>query len=291
MQYLKHLFLLLIIIPFLAFSQQYKPGKKGGGLYNTGKDNIDKGWYFGLGLTYMQPYSQVSETDEHLDSNGVLLSKETYFAQHKNTFGKSFATQFALFAEVGMFKMNDKRFINYMDYGLAWKWFRGGEDYTAKYYDGNNNLYAQVDERGTYSDHLISLHFNLGYRFDKTDDFFYVNGLGLNADYHIIKGRTATPIIPVNVEYHDGPSSFLGEIHYFFGMGFKTGRMIIMPIVETPILALFPFNHIVSTHPYYNTRARPWLIRVRFMFLKKGSKSCPAVFNPMGIDPNGNGPK
>ena len=64
-----------------------------------------------------------------------------------------------------------------------------------------------------------------------------------------------------------------------------------MPIVETPILALFPFNHIKSTHPYFNSRARPFLLRVRFMFLKKGSKSCPAVFNPMGIDPNGNGPK
>ena len=49
-----------------------------------------------------------------------------------------------------------------------------------------------------------------------------------------------------------------------------------------------PFNHIKSTHPYANTRAHPFLLRVRFMFLKKGSKSCPAVYNPMGIDPNGN---
>ena len=64
-----------------------------------------------------------------------------------------------------------------------------------------------------------------------------------------------------------------------------------MPIIETPIFAIFPFNHIVSTHQYNNTRFRPILLKVRFMFLKKGSKSCPAVFNPMGIDPNGNGVK
>ena len=289
MQYLKYSLILLFVVPFLAFSQQYKPGKKGG-LYSTGQDNVDKGWFFGLGLTYMQPYSSVSETVEHPDSNGVIQSSETYFAQPKNTFGKSFATQFMLFAEIGKFKMTDRRFINYIDYGLSYKWFRGGEDYTAKYYN-SNTLIDQVDVRGSYSDHLISANLNLGYRFDKTDDFFYVNGLGLNLDYHIIKGRTLTPAIPNNEDYKDGPNSFLGEMHYFFGMGFKKGRLIIMPIVETPILALFPFNHIVSTHPYYNTRARPWLIRVRFMFLKKGSKSCPAVYNPMGIDPNGNGPK
>lgn len=289
MQYLKHTLLVLIVIPFFAFSQQYKPGKKGG-LYGTGKDQVDKGWYFGLGLTYMQPYSPVSETVEQRDSNDVLLSRETYFAQPKNTFVKSLTTQFAFTAEIGKFKMNGKRFINYMDFGLAWKWFRGGEDYTAKYYNSNNTLINQIDERGTYSDQLASLHFNLGYRFDVSDKLFYVNGLGLNVDYAILTGRTPTPAIP-NIDYKDGPNSLLAEMHYFFGMGFKKGRMIIMPIVETPILALFPFNHIVSTHPYYNTRARPWIIRVRIMFLKKGSKSCPAVYNPMGIDPNGNSVK
>ena len=119
-----------------------------------------------------------------------------------------------------------------------------------------------------------------------------MNGLGLNLDYHIIKSRGETPQVPNNDNYTDGPADLLGELHYFFGMGFKTkGRLIIMPMIETPILALLPFNHIKSTHPYNNTRHRPFLIRVRFMFLKKGSVSCPAVFNPMGIDPNGNGPK
>ncbi len=120
-------------------------------------------------------------------------------------------------------------------------------------------------------------------------ELFYVNGLGINADYHLIKGRTATPQIPSNEDYVAGPDAFLGEIHYFFGIGFKTGnRLIVMPMIETPILALMPFNHIKSTHSYFNTRARPFLLRVRFMFLKKGSKSCPPVYNPEGIDPNGN---
>ncbi|OFY95052.1 MAG: hypothetical protein A3K10_15080 [Bacteroidetes bacterium RIFCSPLOWO2_12_FULL_31_6] len=278
----------LLLIPFLlivytAVSQNYKPGKNGGGLYSTGQNVVDKGWFFGLGITYMLPYSPVSEKIETSDSLNQYTT--TYFAQHKNTFAKSFTTQFGPSVEIGKFKMNDKKIINYMDYSLSWKWFRGGENYSTTTFV-NNNLTSSFETRGTYSDHFISANFNLGYRFDQSEKKFFVNGLGLNLDYALIKGRTGTPPIP-NKTYVDGPSSILGEMHYFFGIGFKTSkRLIIMPIIETPILALYPFNHIVSTHPYFNTRARPILIRVRFMFLKKGSKSCPKVYNPMGIDPD-----
>jgi len=280
MQYLKYSLLVVFIIPLMVFSQ-YKPGKAGGGLYSTGDEQVDKGWFFGLGLTYMWAYNNETTTIDSTDAASNTY-KHKYIGDPKGKFGA--------FLEVGFFKMNGKRFINYRDFGLSWKWFRGGEDYTYESYF-NDDLVSAPTTEGSYSDHLISGNFNLGHRYDASDDLFYVNGLGLNADYHIIKGRSGTLPIPEK-DYVDGPSDLLGELHYFFGIGFKTGkRLIIMPMIETPILALYPFNHIVSTHPYFNTRARPFLIRVRFMFLKKGSKSCPAVYNPMGIDPNGNGPK
>jgi hypothetical protein len=196
--------------------------------------------------------------------------------------------KFGALAEIGMFKMTERKFINYRDFGLTWKWFRGGEDYTQETYT-NDVLTTSSTTEGSYRDHLISAHFNLGFRFDASESLFYVNGLGLNADYHLIKGRTPTPEIPGNTDYVAGPNTFLGELHYFFGIGFKASkRLIIMPIIETPILAMLPFNHIKSTHPFSRTRARPFLLKIRFMFLKKGSKSCPKVSNPMGIDPNGN---
>jgi len=271
----------LLIIPFLlitllAFSQ-YKP-KKTGGLYRTGQDKIDKGWYFGIGTTYMLGYNTEKVTITTADTlNNVYDNK--YFGDPKGKFG--------LFGEIGLFKMTDKKVINYMDYGLSYKWFRGGEDYSNENYINSILLNTNVAE-GSYADHFISGNFNVGYRFDQSEKFFYVNGLGLNLDYAIIKGRTPTPSIP-NLSYTDGPGTILGEMHYFFGMGFKTGkRLIIMPMIETPIFAIYPFKHIISTHPYFNSRARPFIIKIRFMLLKKGSKSCPAVYNPMGIDPNNN---
>ncbi|MGB0882910.1 MAG: hypothetical protein ACPGSO_08140 [Vicingaceae bacterium] len=272
----------LLIIPILlitinALGQYKQPKQPKNKLYNYGKEKVDKGWYFGLGATYMAAYSNV--TGEFADTLNPAVNYK-YLADPKGKFGA--------LAEIGLFKMTERKVINYRDFGLTWKWFRGGEDYTAETYT-NDVLGSTANIEGSYGDHLLSGHFNLGFRFDASEKLFYVNGLGLNADYHLITGRSATPKIPTNDDYVTGPDAFLGELHYFFGMGFKTsGRLIIMPMIETPILALMPFNHIKSTHSYFNTRARPFLLRIRFMFLKKGSKSCPAVFNPMGVDPNNN---
>jgi len=273
----KILLIATLIISTVAFGQYKQPKGKGNGIYNYGKEKVDKGWYFGLGATYMVAYNNV--TGEFADTLNPAINYK-YLADPKGKFGA--------LAEIGLFKMTERKIINYRDFGLTWKWFRGGEDFTAEAYT-NDVLTSTTNLEGSYGNHLISANYKLGFRFDASESLFYVNGLGLNADYHIIQGRSATPKIPTNEDYTAGPNSFIGEMHYFFGIGFKTsGRLIVMPMIETPILALMPFNHIKSTHSYFNTRARPFLLRVRFMFLKKGSKSCPAVFNPMGIDPNGN---
>lgn len=278
------IFLLLLAITSSSVltAQAYKPGKSGG-LYRTGDEKLDKGWFFGVGTTYMLPYNRETYQTEYTDSLTNTTYSEHYAAQPKNTFSKSLTTQIGPFLEIGKFRMTGKRVINYMDYGISYKWFRGGENFsqTSKVNDLET---AYSKTRGTFSDHALSANFNIGYRFDKTEKTFFVNGIGLNLDYLLITSRDGGGIMPNKA--HEFPTSLIGEMHYFFGIGFKTKkRLIIMPMIETPILALYPFNHIVSTHDYFNTRHRPVFIKIRFMFLKKGSTSCPAVYNPMGIDP------
>lgn len=271
----KILVLLSVVATSTVFSQQYKPGKGGGGLYSLADGKLDKGWYFGIGGTYMLPYLKNAETIEYTDTLNQTFTQE-YEASPTGKFG--------LMGEVGLFKITGKRVINYRDFGLAYKWFRGGEDFTQTT-TLNNALYNQSETSANYSDHAISLHLNFGHSKDLSDKTFMVNGLGLNADYLLIKSRDAGGSILGQEQKF--VSDILGEIHYFFGMGFKTGkRLIIMPMIETPIFALYEFNHIKSTHDYFNTRARPIIFKIRFMFLKKGSTSCPKVYNPMGIDPD-----
>lgn len=277
---MKHNFLKILTFSVALLSvvllnaQSYGPGNKSGGLYRTGDEKLDKGWFFGLGITYMIPYLKESETIDFTDTLNQVFT-QSYTAKPTGKIG--------LFAEIGKFKINNRRIINYQDFGLSYKWFRGGEDFeqTTTF---SSLLYTKSETTASFSDHALSLNFNIGHSFDASDKTFIVNGIGLNADYFIIKSRSSGGSI-LNTP-HQFVSDFVGEIHYFFGIGFKTGkRLIIMPMLETPIFALYEFNHIKSTHDYFNTRSRPLIFKIRFMFLKKGSTSCPAVYNPMGIDP------
>lgn len=265
--------ILIFIVSTALQAQTYKPGKTGG-LYRTGDEKLDKGWFFGLGITYMLPYLKENETIDYTDTLNQKFT-QTYTAKPTGKIG--------LFAEIGKFKINNKRIINYHDFGLSYKWFRGGENFESTTLL-NNNPYSASNTTGSYSDHALSLNYNIGHSYDVSDKKFIVNGLGLNADYFIIKSRSNGGSILNQPQKF--VSDFVGEIHYFFGMGFKTGnRLIIMPIIETPVFAIYEFNHIKSTHDYFNTRSRPIIFKIRFMFLKKGSTSCPKVYNPMGIDP------
>ncbi len=268
------LFIALFACAISIQAQTYKAGNNSGGLYRTGDEKLDKGWFFGLGLTFMLPYLKNNETVNFTDTLNQSYS-QTYVAQPTGKIG--------FYAEIGMFKINNRRIINYHDFGLSYKWFRGGEDFESTTLL-NNNPYLITSTVGSYSDHALSLHYNIGHSYDMNSKTFLVNSLGLNADYFIIKSRSNGGTILNSPQQF--VSDFVGEIHYMFGVGFKTGkRLIIMPTIQTPIFAIYEFNHVKSTHNYFNTRSRPIILSVRFMILKKTSTSCPKVYDPMGIDP------
>lgn len=268
----KHLVILLLVISFVitTYAQKRKPPQLGR-LYDTGQDNVDKGWFFGIGGTYMWPYLKNTGTSK--DTIGTI---QDYEAKPTGRLG--------LFAEIGKFRMNKRKVINYMDYGLAYKWFRGKETFTTNTtYRGIGPFTQEVE--GTFSDHVFSLNLNFGHRWDKNHKVFYLNGIGANADLFAITSRKNGGNI--YNEEHQFPSTFTAQLHYIFGIGFRVkDRLIVMPTIETPIFGVYPFNHIVSTHDYFNTRYRPILFRVRFYFLKNKSKTCPPVYNPAGLGPD-----
>lgn len=269
------LFFTLVILLSLPGLAQFKP-KVGQGLYNTGKHTVEKGWYFGMGLSFMAPYLKVTDTQsaDSLSNN----YRQDYTAKPTGKLG--------FCAEIGKFKMNPKKRINYVDYGLMYKWLRGGEKFTQERFVNGSSVSSQTT-KASFSDHVISAHLNLGYRYNRDEKTFFVNGLGLNADYFFATSRKDGLSLPNSSTNFVGP--FNAEIHYFFGVGIKTNsRVVVFPTIETPIFGIYPFNHIKATHDHFNTRSRPILLKVKFLILEKDSKSCPKVFNPMGMDPNNN---
>jgi hypothetical protein len=165
----------LLTVSLVATAQNRNQNIKLGKEYGKGVKTLAKGWYFGFGLTYMQPYLKETSTFD------TLNTRYEYEAKPKVKFGAT--------AEIGLFKMTNRKIINYRDFGLRWKWFRAGENFTQTSYV-NNSVAGSVEQEGKSSDHLLSLHYNLGYRYDRDDRMFFINGLGLNADYFLIKKRT-----------------------------------------------------------------------------------------------------
>ncbi len=112
----------------------------------------------------MLPYLKQSETIYFTDTLNQKYT-QTYTAKPTGKIG--------LFAEIGKFKINNKRIINYHDFGLSYKWFRGGENFESTTLL-NNAPYSASNTTGSYSDHALSLNYNIGHSFDVSDKKFIV---------------------------------------------------------------------------------------------------------------------
>lgn len=218
------------------------------------------GWYWGPGLTYT--LSLPSKHTKSFDGANVNF----------NPSGK-----IGVYLEGGRYRILQYSYLfKYLDYGIAYKWLRGAEEFSI----------ANSSGVGKFSDHFLLAHFNLNNVINVTNTSFLQNTIGVNADYAIIKSRT--PGFGTGETY---PSGFVANLHYKIGYGFKVSdRLMIIPSLETPVLDLFPFEFPKSTLGYHNSRYRPLIFSVRFLFLHPTGVECPPVYTPDfpgGIIPEG----
>lgn len=223
------------------------------------------GWYWGPGITYSLP-TPSKHTKSFKDSQD-------------NPFDVDFdpSGKFGLYLEGGRYKILQYSYLfKYMDYGLAYKWLRGTEDFS----------YPAGGGTGKFSDHFLLAHLNFNNVINITDNSFLQNAIGLNADYAIVKSRK--PGFGSGEAY---PAGFVAQIHYKIGYGFKVNdRLMVIPALETPVLNLYPFEFPKSNLGYMNSRYRPILFSVRLLYLRPTGVECPPVYTPDfpdGIIPGG----
>lgn len=244
------------------------------------------GWLFGLGPTFMLPYpgdkdEQVSSTTDSL--NPPLILSTNYDTRPRGLPG--------IMLELGWFhSFRRPRGIEYIDVGLSYKMLNGYEKYTTQQWI-NNQMLSEIEARQAFSDHFLSLNLNAVSQRHINEKLFITNALGINFDYTLIPGRSGGLALPKNgaVQF---PVQTPLQLHYKFGFGIRAKeRLLIVPTLEMPVFNILAFTHIVSTHPYFNSRYRPMLLSVRFMFIRKAKNDCPPVYNPAGIGPDGKSPK
>jgi len=159
------------------------------------------------------------------------------------------------------------RFINYLDYSVAYKMLRGKEEIT-----------GAISAEGKYSHNFLLGNFNINNIWQLSDRTFIQNSVGANIDWRFITRQEHTgPNADLN------PSKIVANIHYKFGFGFKINkRLFVIPTLETPILNVYNFEKFKSTWGIFNSRYRPLILSVRFAWLRPvGKADCPPVYaNP-----------
>ena len=214
--------------------------------------------------------------------------------------------KFGAYAEVGMFHFPKKRsklslalktvLVSYYDWGVGFKYFRGGENIEANFLDPGGNVVSS-DERNFDFSHgnlygRFSIHKNIHFKRHREQiNFFLDNSLGINVDYRLLTTTDDYSWYPVMMENQQYTKPLQIQLHYGLGFGFRLKRgSYLIPGVRTPILGYqsttpaYDSNNNSENHfgrpsaHWFSSRYWPLLIHVKYMFaFEKKAKGCPPV--------------
>ncbi len=279
--------LVVLIFSMCAFSQRDLTPSKRGKVF--GKRDFRNLRNFGLQVQLGPTYLMTNRKNELVEIPNA--SGHQPVAYLNDQYGKIGA-----FAEIGLMHFPKKRsglslklktvLISYYDWGLGFKYFRGGElvestssianlaPESADFKLGHGNVY------GRFSIHK-NIHFKKNGGRDKSN-FFLDNSLGINVDYRILdqSDAYAHPASLASVNYNP----LHVQLHYGLGFGFKLKRgSYLIPGVRTPILGYQSTTGAGSSQTvfgkpslhWFSSRYWPILFHIKYMFIfEKKTKGC-----------------
>lgn len=151
--------------------------------------------------------------------------------------------------------------FNYMDYGAGYKRLSGSE-------------FNDVNNKSIFKQNYISSFFNINNIWQLSSKKFLQSSIGANLDFKFFEKDTPLPKNTDKLNF---------SFHFKLGYGIKFSKtLFIIPTIETPIINLKKWEQGKSTFGIFNSRYRPVLFKVRFIWLKKlGKSDCPPVYtNP-----------
>ena len=224
---------------------------------------LNKGWHFAPGVTYMMPRPASRLEERFAPRDGII---DTLYSGTYDLKGKV-----GVYLEVGRHHLMDFYYLlDNIDYGMGFKMFRGGEDFTGLVKD--DSVWYEVQNQASFNESFLSAFVNFGNVHQLSDRLFLHNSLGLNADYRILASRTDEGKFERMINVF--PSKFVGQAHLKIGVGFKLeSRVFVIPSVETPVLTIHAFDDGKSTVQYFSSRYRPFIFSLRFVFLDRRKSS------------------
>jgi hypothetical protein len=179
--------------------------------------------------------------------------------------------------EIGLAHYNMKspkfrfgRIVDYFDYGVGFKYFRGTEETRTDFFDITNRIDATITGDGKMANGYLGVRFSLHkMTYIKNSKLYIDNALGFNGDYLLLSD---------NKDYSNRNSakerfskSLIVNFHYSFGLGIRLKRgSYLIPGAYIPILALEEFGK-ESIH-WFSSRYYPITCQIKWIYLLSKSK-------------------
>jgi len=212
------------------------------------------GWFVAPGITWsLAPFK---DREERTTLGTDSLFTATYSG--KGALG--------LYLEAGWFHATrDPVFIDYWDFGLAYKQLKGSEASEGTLALGDS--VGQWLGNGAFNDQHLTAAVNANKLFHIRDYQFIQFSLGANVDWRFGAGREFTGLAVPGAQ--DFPPEFIGQFHAKLGYGFKlTQQLMIIPAIETPFFSVMPTDQGFGRLQWFSTTYRPLIFSVRFLFLR-----------------------
>jgi hypothetical protein len=236
------------------------------------------GWFIAPGVTYT--FTRFEDPTETLAEDDATRIEATF--KPRGRFGP--------YLEGGRYRIFNKGFFKYVDFGLAVKKLTGRELMDGAIYNNvNNTEISTFSTDGIFKETFASGFLNLTHIYTMGSFNFLQNSIGLNLDYRFLQRNEITDGLRSTEYVYPGPNPLMFQLHYKFGWGIRVSKkLMVIPTIETPILNIVKFEKFKSTHPWFSSRYRPVIISLRFLFLRDANNTeCPPVFtNPHDVSPD-----
>ena len=194
-------------------------------------------FYLSPGLTYMLPH----------EIPNILTNSNSEI----NANGR-----LAYIIEAGAYRIFKKGgyIFNYLDYGIGYKKLSGSE---------------QINEnKSIFKQRFLTGSFNLNNIWQLSDRKFIQTSIGSNMDFKLFEEGSPSP---------NNTDKLTLAFHLKVGYGLKVKKtLFIIPTMESPFLTLMKWEQGKSTYGIFNSKYRPVIFKVKFIWLKKlGKGKCP----------------
>lgn len=253
------------------YAQKFQPKKKKKDFFGSERNDVRQLSNIGLQINFGPTFTlasknKVNSGQSFLSENGMPIGTDL---KQSGKIGGNFEIGLAHF-NMKSAKFSFGRIVDYFDYGVGFKYFRGTEKTMLTYFDASGRQTGESEGNGKMANGYLGFRFSVHkLTYLGKSKVFLDNGLGLNGDYLLLKGSQGySNMNPVN-EYYSKP--FMMNVHYSLGMGFKLKRgSYLIPGAYVPILALQEFNK-ESIH-WFSSRYYPITCQVKWVYLLNKSK-------------------